>query len=482
MQTWISPLKPLAFDEATGILQLEVSNPVKSRVVTNLYHGYILDQAKTWFKRQDISVELVLPNRGAKKAISIAGTSTSGASNGKAPGQVMLSSNEASKSSLQVIIDGDDEQASDHTNSDKKTTKKAATPSKATQHIDKANLHSDYTFESLVIGKSNELAAAAARHIAEHPGASGTGNNYNPFYLYGSTGLGKTHIMHAIGNYVRKAQPELKIRYTHANDYIRGMVNAFRRNVFEDWQREYNAVDLLLIDDIQFFRSKDRTQEIFFYLFETMVANNKQIVISSDTFPRELKNMEQRLITRFSMGLSLSLEPPEIEMRVAILQNKVQTNADLVLGDDAAFFIAKHVRSNVRELEGALTKVMAFAKFQGKKELTVELCREALRDLLNSSISHATVDNIKRTVAEYYKVKLSDLDSKRRHASIVLPRQVAMYLCKELTSKSLPNIGEQFGGRNHTTVMHACKKIKGDRINDTELNHQLHVLEQSLKG
>jgi chromosomal replication initiator protein len=270
------------------------------------------------------------------------------------------------------------------------------------------------------------------------------------------------------------------VRYIHAEQYVSDVVRAYQRKAFDDFKRYYHSLDLLLIDDIQFFAGKSRTQEEFFYAFEALVAGRKQIIITCDTYPKELKDIEDRLVSRFASGLTVAIEPPELEMRVAILLKKAELER-VELQEDVAFFIAKNLRSNVRELEGALRKVLAFAAFHARP-ITVDLAREALKDLLSASTGQVTVELIQKTVADYYKIKVADMYSKRRPSAIAMPRQVAMYLAKELTQKSLPEIGELFGGRDHTTVLHAVRKIASNRAKDAELNHALHVLEQTLKG
>ncbi|WP_028357282.1 chromosomal replication initiator protein DnaA [Brackiella oedipodis] len=483
---WIAPLRPLEFDEVSGVLQLVAENPMK-RQVAERFKPAIQEQARQWFQQDNLKVEIILPKR---KSNGLKATSSQAASRPKTKAPA------ASASGLvaNVIASADSPLPQARVTSDTSEPAVSSPKTEFAQEVDAvfknlhekqgkaASLNTSQTFDNLVVGKGNELVAAAARRIADNPSESASGHSYNPFYIYGSTGLGKTHIMQAIGNYVVATRPNLKVRYIHANDYWRDMVSAYSLNKIDEWQKKYLGIDLLLIDDIQFLAKKDRTQEQFFYLFETMVSNNKQIVITSDTFPHKLKDMEPRLVTRFAMGLSVALEPPELEMRVAILQKKMKNRPGFVLPEDSAFFIAKNVRSNVRELEGALTKVVAYAGFRNEKELKVEICREALKDLLSSNVGLITIDGIQKTVAEYFKVRVSDLTSTRRHKQIVMPRQIAMYLCKELTRKSLPTIAEQFGGKNHTTVIHAAKKISKERLVDEELNHQIHVLEQSLKG
>ncbi len=343
------------------------------------------------------------------------------------------------------------------------------------QNQERARLNALLTFDNFVTGKANQLARAAAMQVTENPGGS-----YNPLFLYGGVGLGKTHLVHAVGNGVLPRRPNAKVRYIHAEQYVSDVVRAYQRKAFDDFKRYYHSLDLLLIDDIQFFAGKSRTQEEFFYAFEALVAGRKQIIITSDTYPKELKDIEDRLVSRFASGLTVAIEPPELEMRVAILLKKAELEGSQ-LQEDVAFFIAKNLRSNVRELEGALRKVLAFASFHARP-ITVDLAREALKDLLQASTGQITVELIQRTVADYYKIKVSDMYSKRRPTSIAAPRQVAMYLAKELTQKSLPEIGELFGGRDHTTVLHAVRKIADARAKDTELNHSLHVLEQTLKG
>lgn len=344
------------------------------------------------------------------------------------------------------------------------------------------NLNPNLTFANLVVGHSNELAHATAEYVVRNLGKVG----YNPLFLYGSTGLGKTHLMHAIGNELFKTGRIKRARYIHANDYYTDMAAKMRRGEWVDYRtqdmKEYANLDLLLIDDIQFFRNKERAQQEFFYLYDTMVRKGKQVVISSDTYPRELAEIDERLISRFSSGLTIQIEPPELEMRVAILMKKAESNPNIVLRDEAAFFIAKHIRSNVRELEGGLQKVIAFATFRRIKEITVEICKEALKDLLRVANGLITVENIQKTVADFYKIRVPDIYSKSRKANIVRVRHIAMYLAKELTRKSLPELGEAFGGRDHSTVHHAVEKIIELRATDRELNHDLHVLEQTLKG
>ena len=340
---------------------------------------------------------------------------------------------------------------------------------------DQSKINSALTFDSFVTGKANQLARAAAIQVASNPGSS-----YNPLFLYGGVGLGKTHLIHAIGNQVLADNPSVKIRYIHAEQYVRDVVTAYQRKGFDDFKRYYHSLDLLLIDDIQFFGGKSRTQEEFFYAFEALIAAKKQIIITSDTYPKEISGMDDRLISRFDSGLTVAVEPPELEMRVAILLKKASQEGG-ALSDDVAFFVAKHLRSNVRELEGALRKILAYSRFHGK-EITIDVVKDALKDLLSVQNRQISVENIQKTVADFFNIKVADMYSKKRPANIARPRQIAMYLAKELTQKSLPEIGELFGGRDHTTVLHAVRKISADRGKNPECNHELHVLEQTLKG
>ena len=340
---------------------------------------------------------------------------------------------------------------------------------------EKTRLNPAFTFDALVTGRANDLARAAAYQVALNPGTS-----YNPLFVYGGVGLGKTHLIHALGNEVFRQNPEKVIRYVHAEDYYADVVRAYQQKSFDIFKRYYRSLDLLLIDDIQFFNNKNRTQEEFFYAFNALIEAKKQIVITCDTYPKDITGLEDRLISRFDWGLTVAIEPPELEMRVAILKKKAEAE-QIEVGEDVSFLIAKHLRSNVRELEGALKKVLAFARFHGR-EINLEVAKEALKDLLGAHNRQITFESIQKTVAEYYKIKVSDMHSKKRTRIVARPRQVAMWLAKELTPASLPAIGEAFGGRDHTTVLHACRTISDLRLKDTTINHDLLVLTQVLKG
>lgn len=341
---------------------------------------------------------------------------------------------------------------------------------------EKTRLIPGFTFENLIVGKANDLARAAAVQVAISPG----GTAYNPMFIYGGAGLGKTHLIHAIGNHILEENPATIVRYVHAEDYYSDVVRAYQTKSFDAFKRYYRSLDVLLLDDVQFFNGKNRTQEEFFFVFNALIESKKQIVISCDTYPKDISGLEDRLITRFDWGLTVQIEPPEIEMRVAILKKKAEME-EVRLDDEVAFYIAKHLRSNVRELEGALKKVLAYASFHGRK-IDLDLAKESLKDLIGAVNRQITVENIQKTVADYFKIKVSDFFSKKRTRQIVRPRQVAMWLTKNLTSQSYPSIGEAFGGRDHTTVLHAVRTIEALRAKDNELNHDVHVLLQVLKG
>jgi chromosomal replication initiator protein len=339
---------------------------------------------------------------------------------------------------------------------------------------EKSRLFPTFTFDTLVVGKANDLARAAAVQVAGNPGGA-----YNPLFIYGGAGLGKTHLIHAIGNHIVSENPDKVVRYVHAEDYYSDVVRAYQQKSFDSFKRLYRSLDVLLLDDVQFFNGKNRSQEEFFFLFNALIEARKQIIITCDTYPKDINGLDDRLVTRFDWGLTVQIEPPEPEMRVAILKKKAEAEG-IHLDDEVAFFIAKHLRSNVRELEGALKKVLAYSSFHGRP-IALDLTKEALKDVIGS-VRNVGIDNIQKTVADYYKIKVAEFFSKKRTRAIARPRQVAMWLSREVTSHSFPEIGDAFGGRDHTTVIHAVKKIDSLRIKDSELNHDLHVLLQVLKG
>lgn len=344
-------------------------------------------------------------------------------------------------------------------------TSQAAVPEKSRfRHgaVHHTNLNRLFTFENFVEGKSNQLALAASRQVGENPGGA-----YNPLLIYGGVGLGKTHLMHAVGNAIVNANPKAKILYLHSERFVADMVKALQTNSMNDFKRYYRTLDLLLIDDIQFFAGKDRSQEEFFHTFNALLEGQQQMILTCDRYPKEISGIEERLKSRFGWGLTVAIEPPELETRVAILANKAE-QAGIYLPHEVAFFVAKRIRSNVRELEGVLKRIIANAQFTGS-EITLDFVRESLKDLLSLQDKLVTIENIIKTVAEYYKVKVSDILSKRRSRSVARPRQMAMALAKELTNHSLPEIGDAFGGRDHTTVLHACRKVSELRSAGTDV-------------
>ena len=352
----------------------------------------------------------------------------------------------------------------------KPATVAAAKPAKSPNKLNPA-----LVFDTFVTGKANQLAHAAAIQVAETPGVA-----YNPLFIYGGVGLGKTHLLQSIGNLVTKQNPQAKVCYIHATNYISGVVRAFQTKNFDEFKQFYNSLDLLLIDDIQFIADKPGTQQEFFYTLNSLIDTNKQVVITCDTFPKEISGIEPRLTSRFTCGLTVAIEPPGLEMRVAILLQKAATSGSPI-SEDVAFFIAKHVRSNIRELEGALNRIEAYARFH-KRQISIDLAKEALKDLLAAQNKQVSMENIQKTVADFYRIKIVDLLSKKRSRIIARPRQIAMTLARELTQLSLPEIGNAFGGRDHSTVLHACKTIESLRNSDSALNADFNLLNQTLRG
>ncbi|MDL2284865.1 chromosomal replication initiator protein DnaA [Oxalobacter sp. OttesenSCG-928-P03] len=434
---WIKPLTALAYED--GVLRIAAPNRFKLDWAKNQFSDRLAALASQYW-HVPVSVVFSLEARAGKTAPAPAPSAAGSASSAKP-----------------------DAPSRNHT------------PVVEAPPHEQSGINKEMTFDSFVTGKANQLARAAAIQVANNPGVS-----YNPLYLFGGVGLGKTHLTHAIGNQVMQDMPGARIRYIHAEQYVRDVVTAYQRKGFDDLKRYYHSLDVLLIDDIQFFVGKPRTQEEFFYAFEALIAAKKQIIITSETYPKEIAGLEARLTSRFDSGLTVAIEPPELEMRVAILLKKAGIEG-VQLTDDVAFFVAKHLRSNVRELEGALRKILAYSRFHGQ-DVTIDLTKEALKDLLSVQNRQISVENIQKTVADFFHIKVADMYSKRRPANIARPRQIAMYLTKELTQKSLPEIGELFGGRDHTTVLHAVRKIAQDRIKNPECNRELHVLEQTLKG
>jgi chromosomal replication initiator protein len=458
--TWIRPLAPPQVDETTGsdlVVSLRVPNRFKLDWIRSQYAGRI-EHVLAEVAGQPVKLELML----APREVPVRPLQTAAAN-----GSVVLDGNGTPVRQPGWISAGGAIGQS--------TTTAAASagslPPSATTH----KLNTALTFDTLVAGRANQMARTAALHVAGAPGAM-----YNPLFIYGGVGLGKTHLIHAVGNALLKDKPGARVLYLHAEQFISDVVKNYQRKTFDELKAKYHSLDLLLIDDVQFFAGKERTQEEFFNAFEALLAKRAHIIMTSDTYPKGLADIDERLTSRFDSGLTVAIEPPELEMRVAILIRKALAEG-AEMPEDVAFFVAKNVRANVRELEGALRKVLAYARFS-QKEINIVLAREALRDLLSIQNRQISVENIQKTVADFYKIKVADMYSKKRPASIAHPRQVAMYLAKELTKKSLPEIGELFGGRDHTTVLHAVRKVTSDRSKNTELNQQLHVLEQTLKG
>jgi chromosomal replication initiator protein len=336
-------------------------------------------------------------------------------------------------------------------------------------------LNPDFTFGNFVEGKSNQLARAAAVQVAENPGRA-----YNPLFIYGGVGLGKTHLMHAIGNQIRAKNTNARVAYVHSERFVGDMVRALQHNTINEFKQAYRTLDALLIDDIQFFAGKERSQEEFFHTFNALLEGQQQVILTCDRYPKEVEGLEERLKSRFGWGLTVSIEPPELETCVAILMSKASASG-VEVPEEVAFFVAKRIRSNVRELEGAMRRVIANSQFTGRP-ITLDFAKEALKDLLALQERLVTIENIQKTVAEYYKIRVADLLSRRRSRSITRPRQIAMALAKELTNHSLPEIGDAFGGRDHTTVLHACRVVKELRDSQQRLNEDYTNLLRTLAG
>ena len=439
-KTWIQPLTLVSFDESEQSLILGAPNRFKLDWIKKTFSDRLQELADQYFGRP-ITLSFIL---------NIEGSATQ---------TVAINTPEEKFEAPELALSPDS----------------TSIEEQAFEIEDHSKLNPNLTFETFVTGKANQLARAASIQVAHNPGTS-----YNPMFLYGGVGLGKTHLIHAIGNHLLKEKPNARIRYIHAEQYVSDVVRAYQQKAFDRFKRYYHSLDLLLIDDIQFFSGKSRTQEEFFYAFEALLSNKAQVIITSDTYPKEMSGIDDRLISRFDSGLTVAIEPPELEMRVAILMKKALSEG-IPMSEDVAFFVAKHLRSNVRELEGALRKILAFVRFHGK-EVTIDVARVALKDLLSIQNRQISVENIQKAVADFYSIKVADMYSKKRPANIARPRQIAMFMAKELTQKSLPEIGELFGGRDHTTVLHAVRKIGDERSHDGQLNHEIHVIEQTLKS
>jgi len=446
-KTWIQPLKLKGFDESECLLTISAPNRFKLDWTKKTFSDRLQELAHSYFGKPFTLVFVLDDGGSAPPGNTVIAQS---------PGQAQ-SADLPPADYLQTASEVDLGESS------------------AFELEDHSKLNPMLTFETFVTGKANQLARAASIQVAHNPGTS-----YNPMFLYGGVGLGKTHLIHAIGNHLLKENPHARIRYIHAEQYVSDVVRAYQQKAFDRFKRYYHSLDLLLIDDIQFFSGKSRTQEEFFYAFEALLGNRAQVIITSDTYPKEMAGIDDRLISRFDSGLTVAIEPPELEMRVAILMKKAAAEG-IPMSEDVAFFVAKHLRSNVRELEGALRKILAFVRFHGR-DVTIDVARAALKDLLSIQNRQISVENIQKSVADFYNMKVADMYSKRRPANIARPRQIAMFMAKELTQKSLPEIGELFGGRDHTTVLHAVRKITEERAHDSQLNHEIHVIEQTLKA
>ena len=448
--TWIRPLPDAEvadLGDAGATVTIRVPNRFKLDWIRTQYAGRI-ENALSELAGKPVRLDITLASRdGASRPTSpVPRAGQDGAGSAASPAQAVASAGVAASAAGSV----------------------AGLPSRS-------RLNPALSFDTLVPGRANQMARTAALHVAGAPGQM-----YNPLFIYGGVGLGKTHLIHAVGNALLADRPDARILYLHAEQFITDVVKNYQRKTFDELKAKYHSLDLLLIDDVQFFAGKERTQEEFFNAFEALLAKRAHIIMTSDTYPKGLVDIDERLTSRFDAGLTVAIEPPELEMRVAILMKKADQEAT-PMPEDVAFFVAKNVRANVRELEGALRKILAYSRFS-HKDINIQLAREALKDLLSIQNRQIGVENIQKTVADFYKIKVADMYSKKRPASIARPRQIAMYIAKEMTQKSLPEIGELFGGRDHTTVLHAVRKIAAERQKNTDLNHQLHVLEQTLKG
>lgn len=464
--TWIKPLQSELVQTEHGKQTIRLLAPNK----------FVQQWVKDRFlnKIENIAAELLPDNTVIELCISqVKPTTLDKSSNTKKSPHTQLSDivrNTPPIGSPSAVNVGDVN--SDKTNSAKNSGVKTATNRRNNERT--SGLNPSFNFNNYVTGRANQLARAAAIQVADNPGES-----YNPLFIYGGVGLGKTHLLQAIGNQLKQQKPDANIRYLHAERYVSDVVKAYENKAFDDFKRQYHSLDLLLIDDIQFFAKKNRTQEEFFYAFNTLIEEKKQIVITCDTYPKEIVDVDERLRTRFSWGLTVAVEPPELEMRVAILLKKAE-ESKIHITEDVAFFVAKQIRSSVRELEGALNRIVAMANFTGHA-IDVHLAKDALRDLIAVRGRQITIENIQKTVADYYKIKVGEMYSKKRSRNFARPRQVAMSLARELTNHSFPEIGEAFGSRHHTTVMHACDEIEQLRLNDQSIARDLGFLTQVIR-
>ena len=448
--TWIKPLQTELIETASG------SNAIRVLAPNKFVQQWVKDRFLN--KIESIAAELLPNDFTVELCISQAKPEAVEKNNSRKSPAVHLSD---------VIRSAPVQSVSES----KKSALKIASPRIAERT---SGLNSSFNFDNYVTGRANQLARAAAIQVADNPGQS-----YNPLFIYGGVGLGKTHLLQAIGNQLKQQKPDANIRYLHAERYVSDVVKAYENKAFDEFKRQYHSLDLLLIDDIQFFAKKNRTQEEFFYAFNTLIEEKKQIVITCDTYPKEIADVDERLRTRFSWGLTVAVEPPELEMRVAILLKKAE-ESKVHITEDVAFFVAKQIRSSVRELEGALNRIVAMANFTGHA-IDIHLAKDALRDLIAVRGRQITIENIQKTVADYYKIKVGEMYSKKRSRNFARPRQIAMSLARALTNHSFPEIGEAFGSRHHTTVMHACDEIEQLRLNDQTIARDLGFLTQVIR-
>lgn len=500
--TWIKPLIPVYYNSKKNILKISAPNRFKLDLVKKQFSGRISDLANKFWKKL-VNVEFILNSENKEENTFFSSNNIDINIDIKKKNN----SNNLSKTDIlsekrnikNIIIEKrfigpqllDDNISYSKRNFNSLNLKQDNTLSSKLLNTsnykkilsndskliyEKSNLNIMLTFNNFIIGKSNQLANLAASQIADN-----FANSYNPLFIYGGVGLGKTHLMHAIGNKLFSINKfKFKIRYIHAEKYVSDVVKAYQKKAFDNFKKYYHSLDLLLIDDIQFFSGKSRTQEEFFYAFEALVSHRSHVIITSDSYPKEISGIDDRLISRLNSGLTVAIDPPELEMRVEILIKKAQLEG-VYLNENIACFLAKNITSNTRELEGALRKILAYSKFY-KREISIELAEEALKDLFAMKNRKILVENIQKIVSDFYSIKISDMFSKKRPINIAKPRQIAMYLSKKLTKKSLPEIGNLFGGRDHTTVLHSVRKIINERNKDDYLNHELHLLEQILKG
>jgi chromosomal replication initiator protein len=478
--TWIRPLPPAdVMNQGPGgtVVSIRVPNRFKLDWIRNQYAGRI-ESLLSELAGEPVRLDLTLAPRDGATAGAAHAIASNGLLNGADAGAGPLTIGQLSSLPARVASAAGSNgygAASLNGQANGGSNAQGGGSLSANTLLPRHRLNAALTFDTLVPGRANQMARTAALHVAGAPGQM-----YNPLFIYGGVGLGKTHLIHAVGNALLANRPDARVLYLHAEQFISDVVKNYQRKTFDELKAKYHSLDLLLIDDVQFFAGKDRTQEEFFNAFEALLAKKAHIIMTRDTYPKGLVDIDERLTSRFDAGLTVAIEPPELEMRVAILIRKADAEGS-AMPEDVAFFVAKNVRANVRELEGALRKVLAYSRFS-HKDINIALAREALKDLLSIQNRQISVENIQKTVADFYKIKVADMYSKKRPASIARPRQIAMYLAKELTQKSLPEIGELFGGRDHTTVLHAVRKISAERGKNSELNQQLHVLEQTLKG